>query len=326
MINFIKGVQFTISMNKHYFVAHGVDVDGIASHAMGSIKLKPEHIFVDHPTVLAELKKLEQKPKGDIIVADMSFSGKEPIYEVLQRLAKKHNLQAIYDHHQWDKNDPSLSLFKTYRLEQNMCGAEIVRAEFRLRDDVTKELAVLAHVSDFQIKDASEYQTAVNLNKTILLSNNGKGPSLDRIVSTLAQGGLRQLEIDELAGQYDLETQVAKRNLDQSLIERDVEGRLVYFGFSHPILYMKEASFYLLKEYPEADVVVTIFTKPPVKGSLITYIPERNMGQIDIPGYCLANKGGGRQDGGGFLVKPVELKNREALADKLSEGLKAYIK
>ena len=50
------------------------------------------------------------------------------------------------------------------------------------------------------------------------------------------------------------------------------------------------------------------------------------MGQIDIPGYCLANKGGGRQDGGGFLVKPVELKNREALADKLSEGLKAYIK
>ena len=54
-------------MDTDYFVAHGMDVDGIACHAMGLIKLEPVHFFVDHPTIVAQLKKIKQTDPITII-------------------------------------------------------------------------------------------------------------------------------------------------------------------------------------------------------------------------------------------------------------------
>lgn len=327
------------TMINYYFGAHKVDVDGIACHVMAKKRLNPEHIFLDFPNLITELTKLESKPPGNIILADLALSGNNDVNEVLQNLSEEHTLEALYDHHVWDMQDPILKLFEESRIEyhpgtdKQMCAAKIVIEEFSLKNDSNSQiLADLSYVSDFQIKEDELYQTAVDIQKAITLTNLGKAKTLngqrvltlDELVSSLSTRAWNNPVIEILSTSYDKMSEEAQQQLEASIIKKEIKGKTVYFGFSDPMFYLKEASYHLRKKHPEADVVITIFSNSHVAGSVNMLGPEEK--EIPIVEYAKSFGGGGRDNAGGFRVNPSELKDKQAFVDKLSKRLEQYIK
>ncbi len=292
-----------------YFVAHGIDVDGLCCHALAHKKFEDiTHFYVDYPSLTKEFEKLIHLPKGKVIVADIAPNNIEELSKIIKKVGDKHELVGWYDHHDWRGGEEILSYFKDYKISKNECGAELVRKALELNDKDSELLTRIARASDYNMKKDKYYLTAIKLQKAISVANN-KEENLDNITKALSKGKINHSMINKLSGEYDKIVREAKKKIDENLIIEEFKGLSVYAAKCEPILYMKEGARYILDEYSSADIALTVFPK----GSVIVFSKTDKM---NVVSYCQAHGGNGRGKGGGFILK--KKKNLPKLIKKLS--------
>ena len=283
-------------------VTHGIDIDGIVSgilleRALGNIDV----VHTDYPELVNTLQSL---PKGEIHVADLSPTGKRSTFvDVVTRLQP----YAWYDHHNWEGAENAIPAITHPYIRAHTNAASIIQDVYSLHKPHEQQLAHLGYVSDHQVREDSEYETATRIQHAITAANNGLA-SLEEIISHLRTTTHIHGAIHDAERAYHKKHLQATTQLQKTAVQKTIEGVTYVAGVADNILYMKEG---LRALRAKGDVVITAFPNNAViaKGD-----------KVDVVAWARKNQGGGRNDSAGFI------QDEPATPEELIEQASAYRK
>lgn len=301
-------------------IAHGVDVDGIASHAIIGREVPAEHVFTDYPTFVEDLNNLSKSAMSNIIIADISPSGDKQILKNAFLKNSHHNFKIWLDHHDWKGCKFLLNHFENYVIDTGRSTSQIAADYFGVNG--VDRLAKLGRIHDMKESNHSDYGLALNIQKAISFSDisEGRQDNLEYIVDSLRKGSFNSKKISLMAKSYDKISDKARRDLADSYFIKDISGSSFGFGFPAQVLYMKEGLRVLREEVGgKVDYLVAIYPN----GAVIIDTETKNP-KIDIVEACKTCGGGGRDGGGGFMLRKEDVLDKELLIDGLLGRIAEY--
>ncbi len=273
-------------------VAHKKDVDGLASHAIlrryaRRVGEDITHYFADYDDLAEIIVKLSELEGGRVVIADLGYNARVlSAKEALARLCAAGEVIWI-DHHDWKGGEEILKMNLRFIHSAEHCAAELVQREFMPEDEVSAELARLAHAHDFREED----ELAWKLYDVI-----SSGYDKLRFVEALSRGVFWNEEFEEAYTKYQRAKEKGYAYLDGHLEVFDIDGYTCAMALSKKYLSSTLASLHLQEK--GTDFVVVVY--PDGKLSFRRNNPEINLREI-----AQLFGGGGREVAAGAKISEV---------------------
>ena len=265
-----------------YVVAHGIDVDGLACHAIieryaRENDIAAEHYFVHHQSqgndvtgVIDALENISSKfIDGDkILIADIGYNEALLNYflEIYSEPLFK-NKVSWYDHHRWPESvkDKVSSIVDEFIVDTDLCASQIVQNRFLPEDMYAKEIAKYARQHDLidsKITDQDSYDLASMLQDVIT-----SGYNKMKIVKTLAEGEFLSNDFKRISQDYRTKIRpCAIEDMDSTITEYTLENNdlktKITMALVPETLESKDVRAYLLdseQKKDERDVIIAIW-------------------------------------------------------------------
>jgi oligoribonuclease NrnB/cAMP/cGMP phosphodiesterase (DHH superfamily) len=271
-------------------IAHKKDLDGLGSHAIvrrfaGETGEEITHYFADYDDLAEIIVKLSEEAEGEkVIIADLGYnSGVLSAKDALAKLCTANEVIWI-DHHDWDGGEEILRLKLRFIHSTQLCAAELVQREFMPHDEVSQEIARLAHAHDFR----EESELAWKLYDVI-----SSGYDKLSFVEALSRGEFWNEEFDEAYNKYQLAKEKGYAYLEEHLEVFEVNGYTCAMALSKKYLSSTLASLYLQRK--GTDFVIVVY--PDGKLSF-----RRNNPKINLRKIAQIFGGGGREVAAGAKI------------------------
>ncbi|MEA2004352.1 MAG: hypothetical protein U9O53_05370 [archaeon] len=269
-------------MKMLYVVAHGIDVDGFACHAIieryaRENDIATEHYFVHHQdqgddviTVIDALEKISSKLiDGDkILIADIGYN-EALLNHFLETYSKPlfKNSVSWCDHHKWPesvKNEVGY-IADEFIVDIDLCASQIVQNRFLAEDMYAKEIGKCARQHDMidgKITDQESYNLASIL-QDVITSGHDK---MD-IVKTLADGEFPNSDFKSISQDYRTRIRpCAIEKMDHTITEYAMEKNdlvaKITMALVPEFLDSKDVRAYLMdseKKKKEPDAIIAIW-------------------------------------------------------------------
>jgi hypothetical protein len=311
-------------MNKRALVvAHGGDVDGIASAAMFknllSSKYSIEFIFVIYSMQEEIFEKISQRKdlaEFEVFIVDLSLNdylaaevGNEK--SIIERIAKRAKRVLWIDHHFGSKkhrkllNSLGVDVFIGH--DNNKCAANLIYNLYFQGDKYFGRLSSIAQISDYPdgLKDEIS-RVGEDLNKIIsLYLFESRRDALKYLAVTLSSGkdwynnGKYSSEFKKALASSQEHQKKALVQLKESIEIIDIAGRKIMMGFGQGILPDKDTIAEVMKQDEEkADCYIITFGTP-INNALVLRGPKSS---FTVKNFCSFMKGGGREYGSGCEI------------------------
>lgn len=272
---------------KKTIISHGVDVDGLMSGVLLSHIYETDAVFfTDYPTFLTDMQIFSDQK---LVFADLAPSGGTEYRRLMNGLAQKNVLHAVYDHHDWNEYNDELSLFSHQYIDTNKSSAQIIAEQHKVSSDLM-QLAHLGYIADHQIVEDPAYHRAQTLQKAIQMALESPFYFKDMFEQMREQKSIPGLAV-LLAQEYDGAKKQAIDEMMDTVEYKNHKGVSYAHAHAPMILYMGEGVNHLMKD---VDCAITSFSNGQV-------IVKSKQNRVDVVGFCQAFNGGGRKGGGGFL-------------------------
>lgn len=325
--------------------AHGVDPDGITSHALIRKYHLPSdkvlHYYLDYPNFAENLARLSDVKfdRSRVYVADLNLN---PEVEALGRgvfqLIKASNSSfAWFDHHGGSINNRAFLDEFCYPLglSPDNCSSRVIAQElFGGVDKYANSLGDIAQAHDFHI-ESDAFWLGKQLQDLIKFRSRGKDAKrdLDELVNLLATEQVWDVNwrlYKDLAEEVTLfrdEKSEAYQELFRNVEYHVVAGKTIVISPAREILYMKDAPFYLQEHFDEGvDYFVAVFDD--LRGSVSIFGKKGCTEEDpDLIRFCEEHHGGGRANMGGFyLGNQVTTEKYGRIKDQILESFKEAFK
>jgi len=313
-----------------HIVAHGVDVDGLASHSILEIYAKKRgiktiHCFVDYQDVGSVLENISRIIKSDdeVIIADIGYE-KELVYSFLNRYREMAKITSWFDHHKWEDRakEEAKKILKEVIIDESRCAAEILKERFLPDDRFVQELASIARVHDFYDFESGIYEHARKLQDVIV-----SGYSKEAIVKQLSSGIFWIENFETVHKKY---REVIRPNaiaemdstiMKYSVVTSDNIVASVTAVFVPNILESKDIRAYLMlneDKKDERDVIIAIWSN-----GRIAYEGRSEKFRKILEKINENFKGGGRGlAGGATYSESVSMENYKICFDEIIKAIK----
>ena len=272
-------------------IAHKKDLDGLGSHAImrrfaSDAGEEIIHYFADYDDLAEIIVKLSREVKGEsVVIADLGYNPKVlSARGALERLCEASQVIWI-DHHDWQGGEEILKLRLRFIHSTELCAAELVQREFMPDDEVSREIARLAHAHDF--RESSEL--AWKLYDVI-----SSGYDKLSFVEALARGEFWNEEFEEAYRQYQHAKQKGYAYIDEHTEVFNISGYTCAMALSKKYLSSTLASLYLQQR--GTDFVVVVY--PDGKLSF-----RRNSSEVNLRKIAQLFGGGGRDVAAGAKIE-----------------------
>ncbi len=271
-------------------IAHKKDLDGLGSHAIVRrfARETGEHIthyFADYDDLAEIIVKLSKEIKGEkIIIADLGYNSRVlSTKDALAELCTANEVTWI-DHHDWQGGEEILKLKLRFIHSTELCAAELVQREFMPHDEVSQEIARLAHAHDFR----EESELAWKLYDVI-----SSGYNKLSFVEALSRGEFWNEEFEEAYSKYQRAKEKGYAYLEEHMEVFNVNGYTCAMALSKKYLSSTLASLYLQEK--GTDFVIVVY--PDGKLSF-----RRNNPKINLRKIAQLFGGGGREVAAGAKI------------------------
>jgi oligoribonuclease NrnB/cAMP/cGMP phosphodiesterase (DHH superfamily) len=294
-------------------IAHKKDLDGLGSHAImrrfaREIGEEVTHYFADYDDLTEIIVKLSEETEGEkVIIADLGYNSRVlSAKDALAKLCEANEVIWI-DHHDWQGGEEILKLKLRFIHSSKLCAAELVQQEFMPSDEVSKEIARLAHAHDFR----EESELAWKLYDVI-----SSGYDKLRFVEALSRGEFWNEEFEEAYQRYQRAKEKGYAYLDEHLEVFNIYGYTCAMALSKKYLSSTLASLYLQEK--GTDFVVVVY--PDGKLSF-----RRNNPKVNLRKLAQLFGGGGREVAAGAKIeKEVTEDNYRELFREIVERMKKH--
>ena len=299
-------------------LAHGVDPDGIISHALIERYHLPsediEHYYIDYPDLTSTLHRLSQvrNDRSRVYFADINF-GPEVLAmgeKLFHEIKTNNGSIAWFDHHDGSINHRGFLERFCYPLSLSSgdCASKIIaRNLLGGVDEYANSLAQISQAHDFRI-ESDVFKLGEQLQDLIRFRSIGKRPNkeLDELVRLIANEKswdvnwkLNQDLLEEVTMFKDMKEGAYKELFSNAEIYV-VEDKKIVVAYTPHILYLKDGPFYLQTKFGfQADYFISIFDDN--NGSIMVFgKPGLIEDDLALIRFCGSKGGGGRGNGGGF--------------------------
>lgn len=308
-----------------YVLAHGVDVDGIACHALAkkyfnSNGKKTIHKYITYQNFRDKLKEVvDDLPETEIIIADIGYNKSYDeavgnglnIYEMLEKLSEKNTIN-WFDHHKWSEEEKERyrKLLSVLEVDKTKCGAELVYNHYLKDDNFAMELSKIAHVHDFG--DSSDSEKLLPYKLQDVISGCDKK---DNIVDTLSKGILWDNDFENIYENYQQTKKEAFEILDKHTEYYPKDELNIAISYIPDILDSKPVRKHILNS--DVDVFIGLWKD----GRMAWEIKNEELSPIL---NILKDKfeGGGRALAGGGTYKNLSI-NKDNYRDVFRDILKS---
>ncbi len=291
-------------------IAHKKDLDGLGSHAIlrryaRKAHLRIVHHFADYDDLAEIVVELARSLRGErVVIADLGYnSDLLSARDALSELCRSNEVTWI-DHHDWQGGEEILKLGLRFIHSTRLCAAELVQREFMSGDEVSYEIARLAHAHDFREED----ELAWKLYDVI-----SSGYDKLRFVEALSRGEFWNGEFEEAWTRYQLAKQKGYTYLEEHMETFRIGGYTCAMALSKKYLSSTLASLHLQQK--GTDFVVVVY--PDGKLSF-----RRNNPAINLRLIAQLFGGGGREVAAGAkLEKEVTEQNYMKVFKEIAEKI-----
>ncbi|MCK4428936.1 MAG: hypothetical protein KAU95_01065 [Candidatus Aenigmarchaeota archaeon] len=308
-----------------YVLAHGVDVDGISSHAIADRYFSSKgkniiHKYVTYQNFREALKEVaKDSPGTEIVIADIGYNknyDKEDelgVYELLENLSENNTIK-WFDHHNWpkDKKEKYEKLLSVLKVDKNKCGAELVCNYYMKEDDFAVELSQVAHIHDFGDSSDSEKLLGYKLQDVI-----SGCAEKDDVVDTLSNGTLWNDDFENIYENYQQTKKEAFEILDLRTEHYVAEDNKFVMSYVPDALDSKPVRKHIQESY-EADMFIGVWENGRIAW-------EAKNKELEPVLDTLKEKfsGGGRGLAGGGTYKDEEITedNYQEILKKILESI-----
>ena len=306
-------------------LAHGVDPDGIISHALieryyqsstDVIEHCIEHQYVDYPDLAESLEQLSKvrNDRSKVYVADLNFNNDIIHFggNILRNIQENNSSLAWFDHH--DSSIRNRKLLERFcfplGLSSEDCASRIVANKLLGGvDEYANSIAEIAQAHDFRIESGA-FKLGEQLQDIIKFRTMSKKPNneLDELVRLIAteQAWNVNLKLDNDLSEEVMLFQEMKKEAYQEIFSNAeihiIGEKKAVVAHTPSILYMKDGPFYLQKQFGcQVDYFISIFDDD--KGSVVIFgKPGQVEDDLTLINYCGSRNGGGRVNMGGFYL------------------------
>lgn len=284
-------------------IAHKSDLDGISCHGIlhryANLRgIGVRHYLADYENFNQILREISNLKEKEIVIADICWN-ETFSREILKKLSREDSV-GWFDHHLWERE--RLDFLDKVVLDKNYCAAELVQGEFLPMDEISREIAELAHAQDFRLKN----ELAWKLYDVI-----SSGYDKEKLIEFLSSGEFWNDELERVYREYQGRKESAKSKLDGHTKIYKI-GNLNYaIGLSGNELGTTTATGHLLQR--NTDIVVCIW-----RNGKMSF--RRNNKKIDLVEIAKKFNGGGREDAaGGFFNGEITEENYPRVFDEIVE-------
>ncbi len=280
--------------SKVLIISHAKDPDGICSAAISiryAMKKNMEYktLFLDYGDLEEYFPNLKSYHDTLVLITDLGIdkSSEKVVLSTLSSLAKQGCRIVWLDHHEWHasaiKFILSLPNSPVLKIVKSLCAAEIAQKVLMPNDDISIELARVAHDSDFNLQELESSQVLSDLITHIRYSFSDSNAELQKelhhISLLLANKGISALWDEkrkiipddnyrlQVKAYRKLRAKKMKGLLEKSCSQK-IHGKLVRIVFIPEGITTTDVANYLSdpknlvdksgKSYEVADVLITV--------------------------------------------------------------------
>ena len=298
-------------------VTHRRDFDGLASAAFvihyNKIPLNnimfSDHNKADMSRALRAMKNMHLK-NGVAIFADLPLNVgiENTVKSIIKTLQDSRNTVIWLDHHRLSSSGEKLIKkcdIAVYGENKRKCAAELVYAHLVTdkSDRYGKELARMAHVSDFYLGDKRYLETLINFGHAITYINyndNTMERNLRRLVGCISNNDYKNRFVMINDNRYKKEARINKDKLRKNVETHMIGSIRIGIGSGMHIMDNEACRNIIMDEF-SCDVAVFI----NVNGSKLNM---RSRDGIDCYQLAKSLGGGGHMQAAGAAIKGVNLK------------------
>jgi len=301
-------------------LSHRRDFDGIASAAelfrlfRGSV----ERAIFTNPNkglMLGALSELKGMRNMELYITDLSLSedGMLEICNSIDEIRRNKNKIFWLDHHPWPEGAIQLARASTEMLiageNKDYCAAELVYTNLVKDDAVSKRIAELAHLTDFNIRpnDSALDGQLIKISKCIAFldeSDRRSNELRERLMLRVSEGEISGEVIDEVYAIYKESEEKNLSQLKETMDSFSVGNIRIGIAFAENLQSNMACS--VIKEATGANVQVFVTTK-----DWAAHV--RSDSGIDSSILSKAFGGNGHAQASGFTLNPTSKELGEAI-------------
>jgi len=308
-----RALKKMLSLGKVVSISKDSNPDGLSGPALlvHNYKVSDRNIILTNYKDLGDLLSYLKKRKisnSSIVFSDLGISpGNLEVNIKILRLLKSQNNTIIWiDHHPWEENVVSsvrkLIDFATFGENPSYCATELVFLLLCNYDRTGREIAILAHYSDFPIK--SKYDALKKrLSYAIigaLYDDKSKDRNLRKIIRCISNLDYENRQIEEFRMKYVRNNERNTKLLLRNLYKIRAGKYLVGVGFSRRL--ETNSACATMKDELKTNINVYVAIDSGKSGI-------RSKDGIDSSKIAKALGGGGHPQASGFSINPSKLKN-----------------
>jgi oligoribonuclease NrnB/cAMP/cGMP phosphodiesterase (DHH superfamily) len=207
-----SGESKTARIGSILSVSHEKDVDGIMASAIvsryaKSKGMKFDVILTDYGSLELVFKKIGSRKNSIVVITDLGMDENllSQVTSGLKRAISQGCKIVWLDHHNWSNRSMkaivSLPNKPILRVNHDFCAAEIAFKTLMPRDEISAELARIAHDTDFNLREieaATALADAVAvLRFAAIAAKDDMTEALRPLLTSLADGGLEEVWDDD---------------------------------------------------------------------------------------------------------------------------------
>lgn len=319
-------------MNKVCVITHGEDADGIISNALLQkyvLDKNPQAninmVLATHDTLKYNIKEIMDKDYDEIYFADLPIESDVISDSELINLARNKKI-FYFDHHYISPVREDLLnklCCMVYKDEKN-CATQIIRSVL-FNNDEFATLGEIAQATDFNL--VNQYYGLGDKLRRIIDYNDSK--RMNKVIEYIRKDifftrDTVHEEFREIEEDVRQKEDRALQNMLQSCKCVKIGKYQCVIGVAEDIIYMKFAMINLALNYPKADLVGVLGFKRKNVG--LSQALGKLGSEIPVMEICASQKGGGRNNAGGYLLKEeVTYENYEYYMDEVIKLLNTFL-